>query len=207
MKKLAIIGAGGHGKVVAEAAMLSRCFDQIVFVDNTLGYLNRKILGIEVIAAEYQELSPKEFSIHIAVGDNRVRKVMYHQATALGFELATIIHPSAIISPTSDIKEGVVVMAGAVIQCDTYIGKCTIVNTGASVDHDCKVHDFAHLSPQVVLAGNVEIKEGCWIGAGAVCREKVTVNENVIIGANSFVNRSINDKNSVFYGSPIQKKL
>ena len=119
----------------------------------------------------------------IAVGNNHDRK---REAEARkGISFAYLIHPSATVASSALIGMGTVIMAGAIVQARASIGAHCIINTGAQVDHDCIVHDFAHISPNATLCGAVEVGEGAWVGAGSVVIQGMKVKPWCILSAGS----------------------
>jgi UDP-N-acetylbacillosamine N-acetyltransferase len=140
-------------------------------------------------------------AIIIGIGDNAVRRRLATRARRLGFELACALHPRATIAPTVRIGAGTVVMAGVVINAGAAIGDNVIINTSASVDHDCLIGDGVHICPGTHLAGNVTVGDGTFVGIGSSVRERVTVGRMSVIGAGTVVVRDIPDR-VVAVGSP-----
>jgi len=198
-KKLVIIGAGGHGKKMADLAQ-GMGYDLLGFLSmdepGSLIY-KLKVLGVpELICTdEYAGLF-----FHIAIGENSVR---YNILNKIGNEnmLASLISPFAYVSENSKIGHGTSVGHNSVIQTCVSIGKCCIIDTGAIVDHDCTIGDYVNIYPGAVLTGTVNIGKGVIIGAGSVIREKVSIGENTLIGAGSVVTHDI-EPNVVAYGNP-----
>src|SRR5690606_22713499 len=147
--KLYIYGAGGHAKVVAEIAELNG-YQNIVFCEDKPA--KSKLLDYEVVGA-----LEEHGSCLLAIGNNPIRKKL---ALSLPNESVKLIHPRTNISKRSDVGEGTVIMAGVTINASTTVGEHCIINTNASVDHDCVIEDYVHLSPNVALAGNVIVGEG-----------------------------------------------
>jgi sugar O-acyltransferase (sialic acid O-acetyltransferase NeuD family) len=186
-----LFGASGHAKVIIDILENNNIPVEALFDDNE----EIKVLqGYPVFPAD----KIKEPLI-ISIGDNRTRQKIAQSLDVL-FAPA-LIHSSAIVSGTVKMQEGTVVMQGAIIQSCTTIGKHCIINTGASVDHDCVLEDYVHISPHATLCGNVKIGEGAWIGAGAVVVPGIKIGQWSVIGAGSVVTKSIPD-NSIAYGSP-----
>lgn len=121
----------------------------------------------------------------IAVGNNRDRKREVEERA--GTRYTYLIHPSATVASSALIGMGTVIMAGALVQARAQIGAHVIVNTGAQVDHDCIVHDYAHISPNATLCGAVEIGEGAWVGAGATVIQGMKVYPWEVVPAGSTV--------------------
>lgn len=190
MKKLLIIGAGGHGRVVADVALKMNRWQEIKFLDDddhlksSMGF---KVIGKSSIALSLIE----KYDIFIAIGHNETREKIYRQIKAVGGAIPTLIHPSATIGIQVEIGEGSVVMAGAVVNCGSTIGKACIINTAATIDHDGIVGDNVHISPGVHIAGNVSIGKSAWIGVGAIVSNNVKITEGTIIGAGAVVVKDI----------------
>lgn len=196
-EKLVIIGAGGHGKVCAGIAELMG-YKEIKFLDD-----NPEVAG----TLGTTELLPglvAEYDVFVAVGSNAVRKMLTERAKSLGADLATLVHPNAVVSKYASVGEGTVVMAGAVINPGAEIGRGAIVNTCGSVDHDCRVGDFAHIAVGAHLTGTVEVGAMTLIGAGATVINNLRVCENCIIGAGAVVIRNISEPGT-YVGVPVRK--
>lgn len=192
-RKLAVIGAGGHGKVVAELAAALGTYGEIVFLDDRA---QSSINGFPVIGTTLlleNSLSPEQFDIAVAVGNNRIRRQIAEKAAALGFSLPVLIHPGAYVSPSATVGQGCVVMAKAVVQADSVLKDGVIVNTAATVDHDCLLDAFVHISPGTHLSGNTRIGEESWIGTGACSRQQIRIGSRATIGAGAVVVRDVSD--------------
>lgn len=201
-KKLVIIGAGGHGKVVADIAKLNN-YTSISFLDDAPGAAEcggYPVAGQVKDAARYSDC---EFAV--AIGNAAVRREKQELVASLGIRAAVLIHPAAVIAEDSVIGEGTVVMAGAVINPGAVVGKGCIVNTCASVDHDCVLADYVHIAVGAHLAGNVAVGEGTWIGAGAVVSNNVAVAGGCTVGAGAVVVRDLTEPGT-YIGVPARKK-
>lgn len=177
-----LYGASGHAKVVID--ILKALGEQIEGLVDDNPDIN-KLMGIPVIH-DCIDLSP----MIVSIGVNANRKKIVNK---LNCDFGSAIHPSALVAGTARIDEGTVVMQGTIVQVDTQIGKHCIINTGASVDHECRIEDFVHLSPHVTLCGNVTVGEGSWIGAGSVVLPGVKIGKWSVIGAGSIVSQNIRD--------------
>lgn len=135
----------------------------------------------------------------ITIGNCRIRKKIAERIITNSFPV--VIHPSATVSRCSSVGEGTVVMQGGIIQAGSFIGKHCIINTNASVDHDCKLSDFVHIASGATLCGEVEIGECSWIGAGAVVIQGIRIGSNCMVGAGAVIIRDIPD-NAVVVGNP-----
>lgn len=189
---LLILGAGGQGKVVADAAEQSGERD-IAFVDDRFPDITTLAHWPVVATADLAVLRARSSRLHIAVGDGAARERIAHAALALGFELVTVRHPSAVVSPHARIGAGSYLGPLACVNIDTTLGLCTIVNTSASVDHDCTIGDFCHVAPGAHLAGGVRVGARTWIGLGAAVRGWLAIGTDVMVGAGAVVVKDVPD--------------
>lgn len=187
MNRLLIIGAGGHGVVVAEAAADTGLWNEIQFLDD--GVSANAVLDFPVAGTldQLDTLMDENSSVVVAIGDNRKRLALCNDIVSKGLPLATVIHPTACISSSASIARGVVVCAGAIVNARSKLGRACILNTAATVDHDGVIADGAHISPGANLAGNVTVGECAWIGIGSAVREGVRIGHDAIAGAGSAV--------------------
>lgn len=185
MKRLIIIGASGHGKVVADIAKM-KGYKDIVFLDNDpskKSCMSYPVLGPDRMTEEL------DGDIFVAVGNAQTRRNLMDRN--VGRLFPTLIHPNAIIAGDVTIGEGSVVMAGAVINSEAVIGKGCIINTCSSVDHDCAIGDYVHVSVDAHLCGTVLVGENTWIGAGAIIINNISICENCTIGAGAVVVKDV----------------
>lgn len=167
MNKLLILGAGGHGKVVAEAAELEDRWNEIAFLDDR-EELN-EVMGFKVIGKlkDYSKLIHEYKYAFVAIGNNEKRIELINELEKAGFNIPTIIHPKACVSKYSTIDKGAVVLPGAVVNTSTKIGKGCIININTVVDHDCEIDYGVHISSGAVVRSMVKIGKLSSIGAGA----------------------------------------
>jgi len=188
-----IIGGGGHAKVVIESLRASgKTVAAIVDADPT----PRQVLGVPVVGDDLKlpELREQGLSeLFVAIGDNRLREKLGRKAQGLGFTLVNAIHPSAVVSPTATVGEGVAIMAGVAINADSQVGDFSIINTGAVVDHDCRLGAACHLGPASALAGGVTVGERAFLGVGARAIPGVTIGADTTVGAGGVVVRDLPD--------------
>ncbi|RUO30343.1 acetyltransferase [Aliidiomarina soli] len=195
---LIVIGASGHGKVIAEIAEYNG-FSDIRFYDDK--FPNLRNIGkwqVEGTVAEYLANQELHSLTVVAIGNNGVRERIQSK---LPLVCDPLIHPRAIISPSVAIGKGSVVMAGAVVNADCKIGDGVIINTGAIVDHDCVIENFAHISPQVALAGAVKVGCSSWVGIGACVKQSIVIGQCAIVGAGGVVVKNVADSTTVV-GNP-----
>lgn len=184
-RRLAIIGAGGHGKVLADVAERNG-YDEIVFLDDDQNI--RECRGLPVLG-KISDVETIDADVVVAVGSSAIRKRI--QETVPSERLATLIHPSAVVAKDVILGSGTVVLAGVVINPGTKIGKGCIVNTCSSIDHDCNVGDYVHIAVGAHLCGTVAVGDGTWIGAGAIVVNNLSICSNSIIGAGAVVVRDV----------------
>ena len=193
MRRLLIIGTGGHGKVVMDCA--KKHYDSIAFMTNDThsaginGYpvIYEQENSMDVVLKNFDELI-------VAIGNNNARLKISLDYAAKGIKLATIIHETAVISESAVIGEGTVILANAVINPFANIGKCCIINTGAIIEHDCILKDGVHISPNAAMGGTVCIGEKTWVCVGSSIANNIKIGENSIIGAGSVIIKDIPDK-------------
>ena len=199
MDKLIIIGAGGHGKVIADIAQKIDKYTSISFLDDSDAPF---CVGYPVIGKSNDfEKYIGEADFFVAIGNNKVRKSFIDKIVGFGGELPSLIHPSAVIGADVSIDVGTAVMAGAVINPCTKIGKGVIVNTCSSVDHDCIIGDYSHLAVGVHVAGTVTVGNGCFLGAGTIIKNNVNICKDCVLGAGAVVIEDI-EETGTYVGVP-----
>lgn len=198
MKKLAIIGASGHGKVIADIAVRNG-YKQIVFLDDDE---NIHECGGYPVVGKSSKAEELDMDVIVGIGDAGIRKRI--QSSINEEKLATLVHPNAVVADGVLLGKGTVVMAGAVINPGTRIEKGCIINTCASVDHDCEVGDYVHVSVGSHLCGTVRVGAETWIGAGAVVSNNICISHNCMIGAGAVV---VNDmkESGTYAGVPARR--
>jgi sugar O-acyltransferase (sialic acid O-acetyltransferase NeuD family) len=198
--RLLIWGAGGHGRVVAD--LVRACGHELLgFVDADPGKRDQVVEpgGARVVLSEQNLLRavvegalPEGIDgVALAIGDNRTRLQSLLQLGSLC--VPTLVHPSAVVSPSARISRGSVVFPTAVINAGARLGHAVIVNSAAVVEHDCEVAEGAHISPHATLAGGVRVGARSWVGAGATVIQNVVVGTDAIVGAGSAVIRDVPD--------------
>jgi UDP-N-acetylbacillosamine N-acetyltransferase len=189
MKQIYIYGASGHGLVVADIAKSCE-YDKIIFIDDGLDS-----------HPSIEEITNKEIPITFGIGNNAIRKRLFEKVERLGFQIVTLVHPSAVISPSATIGAGTVVMPHAVINAQSRIGRGVILNSGSIIEHENSIGDFVHISPNCALAGNVTVQTSTHVGIGSTAIQGVTIGKECVIGAGSLIIRDIPD-NKLCYGHP-----
>ena len=201
MKQVIVIGAGGHGKVVAD--IVRACGDSLLgFLDDGRN-AGETLCGIPVLGKIADYVNHPQAQFVIAIGGAAARRSIAQKLE--GVRWYTAIHPSAVISEMdTQIGEGTVVMAGAVINPCATVGRHCIVNTCASIDHDNRIGDFSHVSAGARLAGTVTLGENVWVGIGATVSNNLNLCDNCMIGAGAVVVRSITEEGT-YVGVPARK--
>jgi UDP-perosamine 4-acetyltransferase len=198
-----LIGAGGHARVVLDAARAGNAFDVVAVLDAKPELAGTSFEGLPVVGDESMlgELRSRGVGVALlgigSVDVGNIRQAAHARLVAAGFRLPAVAHPRAVIAPSATIGDASVVFAGAVVNPGAAIGKNVIVNTGALVDHDVRVGDHVHLSPGVRIAGGVVIGEGSHIGIGATVLQGVRIGRGVLVAAGAVVLRDVPDGDRV----------
>ena len=197
LDKLVIVGASGHGKVIADIAKLNG-YNDIVFLDDNDAV--DECAGYPVIGRSC-DFAKVEKNVVIAIGNAKIRSRIQEQYESRGFHPVTLIHPNATVADSAQIGVGSVVMAGAVINPYAKLGKGCIVNTCASVDHDCVLGDYVHVAVGAHLCGTVSVGAYTWIGAGVTVSNNISICPECMIGAGAVVVKDL-DEQGTYVGVP-----
>ncbi len=193
MRRLAILGASGHGRVVADAA-LAAGWQAVVFYDDAWPVVSAN--GPWEVVGRTAELLRDAAQLDgavVGIGDNATRLAKLRQLVAGGVVLASVVHPAAVVSPRAEVGQGSVIFATAVLGPFARLGSGCILNTGATVDHDCELADGVHVSPGAHLGGGVRVGETSWIGIGASVIQGVSIGAGATVGAGAAVVEDVAD--------------
>ena len=185
---IVVIGAGGHARVVIETIRRQGIYDPVACLSRDGA--DGQILGVPVVGKDEDLNRLRTNGVEaafIALGSNKLREKLAIEADGLGFDLPTIIDPSAIISQTCTIAQGVLIMPSVVINAEAEIERFSILNTACVVEHNCRIGVSAHVAPGAVLAGRVYVGDRTFLGARSVVRPNVQIGSDVIIGAGAAV--------------------
>jgi sugar O-acyltransferase (sialic acid O-acetyltransferase NeuD family) len=189
--EILIIGAGGHGRVLADA-LRAACHLVIGFLDPDPALQQTLIDGVPVLGDDelLENYSPETVYLANGIGSTSsttYRTSVYERLTAAGYRFETVIHPSVTVATSVEMACGVQIMAGAVVQPGCSFGENTIINTGVIVDHDCIIGKNCHVAPGAILSGDVHVGDGCHIGVGARIIQGIDVGSNSMLAAGAVV--------------------
>lgn len=201
--KLLIIGASGHGKVVADIAIKMNKWQSISFLDDNESI--KECMGLKVIGRTSDAYKYKDkANLFVAIGNNATRENIQDKLENEGLSVVSLIHPNAIIGTDVEIGNGTVIMAGVVINSSSRVGKGCIINTSCSIDHDNVIKDYVHISPGANLAGTVKVGKRSWIGIGSVVSNNTNICNDCKIGAGAVVVKDITEP-GIYVGIPVRK--
>jgi UDP-perosamine 4-acetyltransferase len=200
MMDVAIIGAGGHGRVVLDVLRVAGIHRPVLFADANPALTGLRVDGLPVVTGSgmFHALRERGISgVFVAVGDNGTRRGYCEDAQREGFELVNAVHPSAQVSDTARLGSNVIVAAGSVVCAHCQVGDAAILNTGCIVDHESMIGTAAHVCPGVRLAGHVTIESGAFVGIGATVIQGIRVGFDAIVGAGAVVIRDVDPMTTV----------
>lgn len=196
-RRLLLYGASGHGRVVADAARLAG-FEILGWADDDPERRSKELAGAPVVASGVAEAAAwaraESCGVVVTIGDNRVRARLFGELEAAGCVFATLIHPATTIASSASLGAGSVVFAGVVVNPGARVGRNVILNTSATVDHDCVLGDHVHLSPGVHLGGTVQIGDGSHLGVGVAVRNNLAIGRWTVVGVGAAVVADLPDE-------------
>ncbi|MCI2946942.1 acetyltransferase EpsM [Staphylococcus caledonicus] len=199
-----LIGKGGHSKVIRDIIEASQQYHVAGYLDNAIDeyYIENGIFYDNLEAVNNYK---HDYFFIIAIGNNHVRNKLFNELDIKLEKYATLIHPSAIISPSAKINYGTVVMPNAVINAETIVGMHAIINTGAIVEHDNQIGDYVHISPNAALAGGVRVGDESHVAINAAVLPLVEIGNKCIVGAGATVIKNVKSESTVI-GTPAKIK-
>lgn len=206
--KLLLIGNGGHCKAVIDSIIDRNDYDEIGIISKEKD--NFVVHGVKCVGCddELESLFNKGWKnafISIgSIGDTSIRERLYNKIIGIGFNIPNIIDITAIVSKKAKLGKGIYIGKGTVINIDTTIDDCAIINTGSILEHECKIGKYVHISSNATVCGNSTINDRAHIGAGSVIKQGITIGENSLIGMGSIVTKDISD-NVIAYGNPCKE--
>jgi sugar O-acyltransferase (sialic acid O-acetyltransferase NeuD family) len=203
--KIIIVGAGGHGQVVADILLRMKehdgAIDPIGYLDDNIGLHGHCFLSVPVLGSVNHLSDIPHDCVIVAVGDNQIRKTIFNELLSRGEVMAIACHPRTIIAPDAIIGPGAMICAGVIVNPGANIGCNVILNTGSTIDHHNKIEDHVHIAPGAHLGGEVCIGTGSLVGIGATVMPGRFVGARCIIGAGALVQKDIPD-GSIAIGVP-----
>ena len=195
-EKLVVFGAGGHAKVVIDIIEQQGSYEIAGLLDDDLKHQGKRFFGYPVLGTRAD--LPALFSAQlrhaiVTIGDNASRAAVAAHLDQHGWRFASAVHPRASMGRGVKIGPGSVVMAGCVVNADAYLGGQVIINTGATVDHDCRIEDAVHIAPGCHLCGGVSVGHRSLLGAGTTVTPGVSIGSRAIVGAGSVVIHDVAD--------------
>ncbi|HEV3023789.1 MAG TPA: acetyltransferase [Pirellulales bacterium] len=201
-----IFGAGAQGRVVLEILRAGPPAERYWLVDDTVELHGTEVGGVPVVGRD--ELGPlagrDDVRAIVAIGHNPNRLKIARQLSALKLKFGNAIHPSAVVSPSASLGEGIVICPQTVVWAGAKLGDHVIVNSGSVVEHDCVLDDVSALGPGVHLAGRVRIGRLSFVGAGATINPRIMIGPESIVGSGSVVTKSVGP-DLVAYGVPARE--
>lgn len=200
-EKIALIGGGGHCTVIIDAIVNSGEYDIEGVVDPKLE-TGSKIFGFPILGGDdilldlYKNGVKNAFISVGSVGNCELREILYKKIKDIGFNIATVVHPKAVVARDVKIGEGTFIAASATVNPGTKIGKNVIINTASSIDHDCIIGDFVHIAPGVTLSGEIKVGSQTHIGTGANVIQRMTIGKKCMVGAGLTLRDDLRDGQS-----------
>lgn len=197
MKKIVLVGGGGHCKVIIDIIKSTNEYEIVGVTDNNK--IGEKLLDVPIIGND--DILPELFKSGVknafvslgALNNIEVRDKIYNKLKNVGFNIPKLIHNKAVVSPYTEIHDGTCIMAGAIVNAGAVINENCIINTSSVIEHDCIIGRNTHVSPRSCIAGGCSIGENSHIGAGCCIIQGINIGSNVVIGAGAVVLKDIKD--------------
>ncbi len=207
-RRVLLLAAGGHGSVVLDALLVSGI--HVAGIIDPGMRVGSALFDVPVLGGDawLDQAKPDDILLVNGIGANpfkNLRGQFFSKWNQRGFNFLSVQHPSTVVGRETVLSEGSQIMAGSIVQCRVNIADNAVINTRASVDHDCKIGAHAFIGPGVTLCGDVCIGDNVFIGAGAIVLPGVTVGSNAVVGAGAVVTRDIHCRELVA-GNPATPK-
>lgn len=197
VERIFVFGASGHAKVAIDITERQGLYEIAFLVDEDPSLRGREIYGYKVLGSKQELMETCDSSLLrkglVAIGSNAARVKIAQWLLDNGFELVTVVHPSAQLARGVFVAGGTVVMAGVIINSDAKVGENVVLNTGATIGHDCVIADGVHIAPGCHLCGNVTVGSKSFVGVGTIVIPGITIGREVTVGAGSTVIRDVPD--------------
>lgn len=194
MEEIILIGGGGHALSVADAILDGMNYEIVGYTDLTDAHIPFQYLGTDEILEQLFEKGVKNAAVTVGcLGKSSIRDRLFHRAKQAGFQLPAIIDPSAVVSGSAEVGEGVFIGKHAVVNAGARIGRMCIINTGAVIEHNNRIGEYSHVAVGAVLCGDVQVGGHAFIGANATIIQGVHIGMNAVIGAGSVVISDVPD--------------
>lgn len=209
MEDILLIGGGGHCKSVIDTLTMTKNFNIIGILD-TKNNIGKNISGVEVVGVDsdiqnfYDKGIRNVFVTIGSIGDTSLRKKLIDSALSIGFNIPTIIDPSAIIAQVCSLGSGAFVGKGTIINSHVTIGEHSIINSGAIIEHDCFISEYCHIAPGTTMSGNVSVGKHSHIGTNSTIIQSVSIGSYTLVGAGSVVISDIKSHTKA-YGNPCKE--
>lgn len=201
MEGIVLIGGGGHALSVADAIINGMNYEIVGYTDETDTHIPLRYLGTDAVLESFIERGVANAAVTVGyLGKSTTRDRLYHMVKQAGFRLPQIIDPSAVVSGSVDVGEGVFIGKNAVVNAGSQIGRMCIINTGAIIEHNNRIGEHCHIAVGAVLCGDVQVGEHTFVGANATVIQGVHIGLNAIIGAGSIVVGNVPDNCRVVGG-------
>lgn len=198
MEDIVLIGGGGHALSVADAIISGKNYKIVGYTDEADTHISLRYLGTDDMLESLFKKGHTNAAITVGfLGESSIRDKLCHRLEQIGFHLPKIIDPSAVVSESADVGEGVFIGKQAVVNAEAKIGKMCIINTGAIIEHNNWVGEYGHVAVGAALCGNVHVGAHTFIGANATIIQGVQIGMNAIIGAGSIVIGDVPDNSRV----------
>ena len=201
MNRLLVVGAGGHGCVVAETALRTESWSDVAHLDDLLERPQHQT-GVEILGSinDLERLTRSSDQFVIAVGDNSARLRLFEDLRR-GLVPASVVAPEALVSKTVAIGNGTVIMAGAIVNVGVVVGEACILNTASTIEHGVTLGPGVHVGPGAILGGDVDVGARTFIGMGARVLPGVSLGDDVVVGAGAVVVHDLPEA-GVYLGVP-----